>query len=304
MATVATVATTVATAKAAKAAKAYFNGFWGGFIEGTDPISVDFFTRFLFDIYGEQVSITDNLDEANILVECAFTNIYFVNYKKWDASFLFTGESYHNARKITYPSYTCILGPEQTGGNFVALPFYVLYMKLYPQMTFSPTKSITNNNTVAVIGYHHDSARCHFLDALEKRMPVLYGGRYKNNIGGRIEGHFASDSLCDYYKGSKFVVTMENTKIGHYITEKLINGLRAGIIPIYWGSSHIAEYFNTKRFLILEDDSAEQIDALIDKMANMSDEEYFRIVNEPIFNTGVDFDIIYNNIVSNIKKLV
>jgi hypothetical protein len=284
--------------------KVYFNGFWGGFIERTDPISVDFFTNLLFDIYGEQVSITESLDDANILVECAFTNKYFVNYKAWDASFLFTGESYHNAPKNTYSSYTCILGPEQTGGNFVAFPFYVLYMKLYPHnMAFSPTKSITNNNTAAVIGYHHDSARCHFLDALEKRMPVLYGGRYKNNIGGKIEGHFASDSLCDFYKGSKFVVTMENTKIGHYITEKLINGLRAGIIPIYWGSSHIAEYFNTKRFLILEDDSVEQIDAVIDRMANMSEEEYFRIVNEPIFNTGVDFDTIYNNIVCNIKKL-
>jgi len=286
------------------AKKVYFNGFWGGFIERTDPISVDFFTNLLFDIYGEQVSITESLDDANILVECAFTNKYFVNYKAWDASFLFTGESYHNAPKNTYSSYTCILGPEQTGGNFVAFPFYVLYMKLYPHnMAFSPTKSITNNNTAAVIGYHHDSARCHFLEALEKRMPVLYGGRYKNNIGGRIEGHFASDSLCDFYKGAKFVVTMENTKIGHYITEKLINGLRAGIIPIYWGSSHIAEYFNTKRFLILEDDSVEQIDAVIDKMANMSDEEYFRIVNEPIFNTGVDFDTIYNNIVCNIKNL-
>jgi len=289
---------------ATTAKKVYFNGFWGGFIERTDPISVDFFTNLLFDIYGEQVSITESLDDANILVECAFTNKYFVNYKAWDASFLFTGESYHNAPKSTYSSYTCILGPEQTGGNFVAFPFYVLYMKLYPHnMAFSPTKSITNNNTAAVIGYHHDSARCHFLEALEKRMSVLYGGRYKNNIGGRIEGHFASDSLCDFYKGSKFVVTMENTKIGHYITEKLINGLRAGIIPIYWGSSHIAEYFNTKRFLILEDDSVEQIDALIDRMANMSDEEYFRIVNEPIFNTGVDFDTIYNNIVCNIKNL-
>jgi hypothetical protein len=285
--------------------KVYFNGFWGGFIEKTDPISVEFFTNLFFDIYGEHISITDSLDEANILVEAVFTSTYYVNYKKWDASFLFTGESYHNACKSSYSSYTCILGPEQTGGNFVAFPFYVLFMKLYPHyMAFEPTKCITNNNVAAVIGYHHDSARCHFLDALEKRMPVLYGGRYKNNIGGMIEGNFASNSLHNFYKGSKFVITMENTKTGHYITEKLVNGLRAGIIPIYWGSSHIAEHFNTRRFLILEDDTPESINAVIDRMVDMSDEEYFQIVNEPIFNTGCGIDIVYNNIVNNIKKLV
>ena len=38
-------------------------------------------------------------------------------------------------------------------------------------------------------------------------------------------------------------------------------------------------------------------------MVNMSDEEYFQIVNEPIFNEGMNADIVYNNIVNNIKKL-
>jgi len=284
--------------------KVYFNGFWGGFIEKTDPISVDFFTTFLFDIFSEKIIISSNVDDADILVESAFTDTYYVNYKNWDASFLFTGESYHRVCKNAYSLYTCILGPEHTADNFVAFPFYILYMKLYPHyMAFEPTKCIKNNNVSAVLGYHHDSARCFFLEALEKRMNVLYGGGYKNNIGGRLEGHFASDSLHNFYKNSKFVITMENTKKGHYITEKLINGFRAGIIPIYWGSPHISEYFNTKRFLILEDDSETSINAVIDRMVNMSDEEYFQIVNEPIFNEGMNADIVYNNIVNNIKKL-
>jgi hypothetical protein len=36
----------------------------------------------------------------------------------------------------------------------------------------------------------------------------------------------------------------------------------------------------------------------------MSDEEYFKIVNEPIFNEDKNIDIIYNSVVANIKKLV
>jgi len=284
--------------------KVYFNGFWSGFIEKIDPINVDFFTNLLFDIYNEKILIASNLNDADILVESAFTNTYYVNYKKWKSSFLYTGESYHRACKSTFSSYTCILGPEHTDNNFVAFPFYILYMKLYPNMTFEPTKCIKNSNASAVIAYHHDSARCFFLEALEKRMNVLYGGEYKNNIGGRLPGHFASDSLVNFYKNSKFAITMENTKKEYYITEKLINGFKAGIIPIYWGSPHISEHFNTKRFIILEDDSESSINAVIDRMINMSDEEYFQMVNEPIFNKDVNIDIIYNNAVNNIKKLV
>jgi hypothetical protein len=95
---------------------------------------------------------------------------------------------------------------------------------------------------------------------------------------------------------------MENTKIGHYITEKIINGFRAGTIPIYWGSQHVTKYFNSKRFLIIEDTSDSSMNSVIDKMVNMSDEEYLQIVNEPIFN--IDIETVYNNAINNIKNLV
>jgi hypothetical protein len=135
-------------------------------------------------------------------------------------------------------------------------------------------------------------------------MPVIYGGTYKNNIGGKLVGNFASDNLMALYKNTKFVITMENTRIGHYITEKIINGFKAGVIPIYWGSLHIAEHFNSKRFLVLEDTSEETMDRVIDRMVNMSDEEYLNIVNEPIFNPGVNPETLYKKAVADIQKLV
>jgi hypothetical protein len=202
----------------------------------------------------------------------------------------------------TLSSYTCILGFNYTGGNYVELPFYLLYLKSFPELSFEPTKTIPNNYTTAVISNGTQNERTRFLDKLDKRMPVMYGGTYKNNIGGKLQGHFATDNLTAFYKNSKFVITMENTKIAHYITEKLINGFRAGIIPIYWGSQHIGEHFNSKRFITLDGDT--DINSVIDRMENMSDEEYFKIVNEPIFNEGQSVDSIYNNAVENIKRLV
>lgn len=285
--------------------KVCFNGFWPGFFEKTDPIHVDFFIKLLSDVYNDDIIVTFNLDEADILVESIFTNKTYINYKKWKASILFTGESYYAQCMLNNLSlYTCILGFNPTVDNFVEFPFYIVYLKSYPNMIFTPTKTILNNYTSAVISNGSLNERVSFLDKLENKMPVLYGGFYKNNIGGRVEGNFASETLLNFYKKGKFVITMENTRIGHYITEKLINGFRAGIIPIYWGSQHISEHFNSKRFIILEDTSDSSINKVIDKMANMSDEEYFQIVNEPIFNKDNNIDIIYNNAINNIKKLV
>ena len=89
---------------------------------------------------------------------------------------------------------------------------------------------------------------------------------------------------------------MENTRIGHYITEKLINGFRAGIIPIYWGSQHISEHFNSKRFIILEDTSESSINKVINKMANMSDKlhryhmRFEKLAEQICEKLGVDYN--------------
>jgi hypothetical protein len=300
--------------------KVFVYGFWSGFLEKTNPMHVDFFIKLLNDIYNEEIIITNNLDDADIFLSSVFKSAndnYFINYKKWEATFFYTGEAYYNDNNLS--SYTCVLGYSPTNDNFIEFPPYIKYFKLYyPDMWFEPTKCINNNmlleptkciknNLVsAVIGNDGALDRRLFLDKLEKKMNVLYGGRYKNNIGGPIMPFCAgySENLINFYKNTKFVITMENTKIEHYITEKLINGFRAGIVPIYWGSPHISKHFNTKRFIVLEDTSESSIDAVIDRMINMSDEEYFRMVNEPIFNEGMNIDIIYNNAVENIKKLV
>jgi hypothetical protein len=298
--------------------KVYVSGFWPNFLdlEMNESFNIKWFIKLLNDIYNEEIIYTNNLDEADILLNSIFAteqSYYYLNYKEWKASFLFTGESCHfwgnqeAYNDIKYlPSYTCILGYNPTNDNFIEFPFYLLYMKMSDNISYEPTKCINNNDVSVVISQYKPQRCLYFLDKLEKKMNILYGGTYKNNIGGRITpmcGGY-SENLINFYKKTKFVITMENTKIEHYITEKLINGFRAGIVPIYWGSPHISKHFNPKRFIVLEDDSESAMDAVIDRMENMSDEEYFKMVNEPIFNEGMNIDIVYNNAVNNIKKLV
>jgi len=285
--------------------KAYFNGFWDGFYVKDNPIPLELFIRLLGDVYNEEITDTFNIEEADILVESVFTNTTYIKYKPWKSSFLYTGESYYaNCMLNHLSSYTCILGYNCTTSNYVEFPFYLMYLTSYPDMKFEPVKTVPNHYTSAVISNGSLNERTLFLDRLEQRMPVIYGGSYKNNIGGKLVGNFASDNLTGLYKNTKFVITMENTRIGHYITEKIINGFKAGVIPIYWGSQHIAEHFNSKRYLVLEDTSEEAMNRVIDRMVNMSDEEYLKMVNEPIFNPGVNPDILYKRAIANIQNLV
>lgn len=61
----------------------------------------------------------------------------------------------------------------------------------------------------------------------------LYGFNYKK-IDNKIE------SLKNYM----FQVVVENTKEDYYFTEKIIDCLQTGVIPIYWGCPSIDKFFD------------------------------------------------------------
>eukprot|EP00581_Thalassiosira_minuscula_P003683 CAMPEP_0183738368 /NCGR_PEP_ID=MMETSP0737-20130205/54361_1 /TAXON_ID=385413 /ORGANISM="Thalassiosira miniscula, Strain CCMP1093" /LENGTH=420 /DNA_ID=CAMNT_0025972887 /DNA_START=272 /DNA_END=1534 /DNA_ORIENTATION=+ len=49
--------------------------------------------------------------------------------------------------------------------------------------------------------------------------------------------------------GYKFHITMENTSVDGYVSEKLLNGALGGGIPIYFGARDIGSYVNPKSFV-------------------------------------------------------
>ena len=50
----------------------------------------------------------------------------------------------------------------------------------------------------------------------------------------------------------QFSIAIENSKQKYYFTEKLIDCLITKTIPIYYGCSNIAEYFDTRGWILLE----------------------------------------------------
>ena len=129
-------------------------------------------------------------------------------------------------------------------------------------------------------------------------MRVDYGGHFKNNIGYCIKGNYNSPDVINFIKQYKFVITMENSEEDYYITEKICNGFFAGIVPIYWGSPNVCEYFNRNRFLHLKSES--DIENIIEQMINMDDKTYLQMIHSDI--------LVYTNIidplVEDIKKAI
>jgi len=272
--------------------KVYFHNFWPGFLEKLDPINVEFFLLFLSRVFKTNVVVGDK-ETSTILVESVFGKESALPFKQWSKTFLFSGEPFFPTF-APLESYSCILGFMETKKNYVCLPLFLPYILSTP-LSYTPVVDVPNKFACTVISNPHGRARNAFLDYLEKCGSVTYGGNFRNNIGKSIQGNYKSNVLIDFYRQFKFVITMENNEEPHYVTEKIINGFRAGIIPVYWGSPNIHRYFHKDRFLTLPNDSIESIKTLAHQMVTMTNEEYMRRVNLPIFKEGFGLDNVVND---------
>lgn len=63
---------------------------------------------------------------------------------------------------------------------------------------------------------------------------------------------------------------MENHQSEYYFSEKLLDVILTGCVPIYWGCKNIPKYFNPEGFIFFN--SKEE---LIDIVSNLSMEDYY-----------------------------
>jgi hypothetical protein len=127
--------------------------------------------------------------------------------------------------------------------------------------------------------YSNDKAqeRIKFYQLLSQYKKVDSGGKVLNNIGGRVEDKLAMVSE------SKFTIAFENESYPGYSTEKIIQPLLQGSIPIYWGDPTIAEDFNPNCFINVHNyNSYEEV---IDEIKKIDNDEMLwkKMVTEPIF---------------------
>ena len=97
--------------------------------------------------------------------------------------------------------------------------------------------------------YTNDRARTRvrFFQALSKYKQVDSGGTVLNNMG-RVVPNNLTDKLT-FLSQYKFTIAFENVRYPGYTTEKLVDPMLAGSIPIYWGNWQVGREFNTRSFV-------------------------------------------------------
>lgn len=154
----------------------------------------------------------------------------------------------------------------------------------YSKVPFSERKLIVNVSGCKTSHNKHElySERIRFIEYFEK-LPQeemmqldLYGQGPWEKLHYQCYKGTAKDKIALYHH-YKFALALENTRgINGYITEKLLDCLRAGIVPVYAGPGNIDAY--VPRRCYIDYFSFASIDELVKYLAEMPEVEYNKYI--------------------------
>ena len=179
---------------------------------------------------------------------------------------------------------------------------YIVYLLSLKNRTSEDFKKVRDNvlnsptrkKFCAAVISNPIGLRFHFMKKLNKYKTIDNGGRHHNNVGGPVKNK--KEFLMQY----KFSIGMENSEADGYASEKIIDALWAGTIPIYYGDYTIDEYINPKTYILIRGnyEMNEKIEYI--KRIDNDDNLYRSILKEKVF---VD-DFFVDNITKERKKFL
>ena len=111
-----------------------------------------------------------------------------------------------------------------------------------------------------------------------------------------------NDIAVEYYSKYKFVLSLENGIVDGYITEKLINPIIAGSIPIYAGPKDAFEIININRVIYVY--NFKNYEDLLNYIIEVDNNEelYNYIVSQDIFIGNLNFNNFEDYLLNKLKK--
>jgi hypothetical protein len=94
-------------------------------------------------------------------------------------------------------------------------------------------------------------------------------------------GYNRIDSVLQAYRDYKFTIVIENDKYDYWVTEKIVNPLLCGCIPIYWGCPSISRFFKD----IIQFNGVSDLSTLLTSM-----------------NLDVEYEKRFDNVLSNFEE--
>ena len=149
--------------------------------------------------------------------------------------------------------------------------------------------------------FSHESEnglRGEFYNRLSQYKRIESPGSFLNNIRLDYPISFVDNTKIDFQRKSKFTICFESTLHEGFVTEKITDAFLADTIPIYFGSSTVKEIFNEDAFLYCSDKI--EFDELINRIIELdcNDQEYIKMLNQPVFNKTFDYEKKYKELES------
>jgi hypothetical protein len=224
-----------------------------------------------------QLELTEDLSNANLLVFGDFG----INHWKFNGRKIYlTGEN-------MLPDFNqCDLAftPAEIPGDnrAIRLPLYAQYVdslsSLVRPLGYNAT---TQLNKKGFCSFVVSNSECRFRNKLFKtihrRRAVASGGKHFNTTGSIV------GNKLEFIKDYQFNIACENSSSPGYITEKLIDPLLAGSIPIYWGDPEIERDFNLQCMINVRD--FKSLNDLVDYILMVAENNSLKqsILEAPVF---------------------
>lgn len=146
--------------------------------------------------------------------------------------------------------------------------------------------------------YLADETRQIFFDKLSKYKKINSGGRYMNNICGRVI------NKLEFEEKHKFAIAFENSSRPGYTTDRLPASLAAKTIPIFWGNPEIGREFNEKRFINCH--NYKNLDEVVERVIEIdkNDDLYLSIINQPVAVPDYNFKEVRRGLEEFLKHII
>ena len=278
-----------------KTIKLDFVGFWKNFDKEHNHFS---------DILREKFEIEISNEPDFVIVSPLGAPFEYLSYNC--VRILFTGEPlvpdfnvFDYAIGFDYLSFP----DDKTAGRYYRYPLCLYDHSLLQKISGGLSreeaeKALAAKKYFCNFLYGHRSAkgeRDAILSAVQKYKRVESAGSFMNNMpDGTIVPY--SEKKMEFLALCKFTIACESISYPGFVTEKLVNPLCYGSVPIYYGNPLVSKEFNPDAMIDLH--GFPSFEAGVEKVieADQNDELYLRMLMAPRFVSEDYLDSMYSGL--------
>lgn len=183
--------------------------------------------------------------------------------------------------------------------KYIHIPFWIMWT-LDPMETYSSIKakikqwnspdniSYSNRKFCSFLCSHGDSGRELILNELSSIDRVDSAGRWMHNDDS-LKRQFGDDKLL-WLKNYRFNLTPENSNAPGYVTEKLLDAISSGCIPIYWGGNNSPDpdIFNQEAIIFFDMNKENPSTIKLVSELNSNEKLYMEFASQQRLITGAE----------------